>query len=700
MEEYKDFDDKSPPAIANTVRDTFCESFKWKGSLSRNSLSNDFKIPRSTSFQPKTPRLFEALEYQHVYTETDLFQTMKVYLEQKISVEKELINFIEKEIDDKLMEHIPKQIHETLPEISEKIRCLEVVYYIILQHFNHFEASDGNSEVDYDWDIEEISRVKEIMYEIFPTVKPDVIEEFLSGDRTICVSAVMLTMKAINGLNDMLANVLNENLKIKDSVKIGKIVIYAIKLAFCFEFLYSSLMADKESIFFNENNTRDIAILNKHLDVINPFDLDNHLKRLEKAGNNIGFYMGIAQKGFQHKSYTKSLVSMAYYSSLYFLNSKSGSDNGNLFMHTLEPETFGRMIQFPENRYIQSILTLTASVLSKVEVSKIIYVPISRIDQLTHETYLDNSSPFIVENRSGLNFMMTSRDVNPSDYVKVNIITNQDWGKVNWKTGKLLDPAASPAHIDGIILFIHGGGFISTSTGVYQPLLRKMNKETGYPIFSVDYRLAPKYAYPTGLSDCWMVYLWLQYYAEEYLQLTFDKIILAGDSAGGNLCTGVTLLSLLKSCKVPTGLSLIYPGMLVSRTHFIPSMLYSLDDYILNTVVLDFCVSSYDTKNNGDKDFLLSPNLAPEELICNDGKVCFPMTRIIISGNDPLRDTSLEFIIKMAKLGVDIQAVDYQYQIHGFIMFNMGPISFKESDHAIEKCISYTKEIIDQNADS
>ncbi|CAI2359787.1 unnamed protein product [Moneuplotes crassus] len=697
MEECKEVENRcsTTPAIEDE-KDNLYEELYLRANARRNSLSNEFKILRSSSFIPKTPRLFEALEYQHIYTEKDLLGLMKTYLEEKMTTEKELINTMEREMDYQLISHIPKQIHETLPEIIEKLRCLEVLYYVIIKNCDYIEEIGTDFEINYEWDIEEIYKAKEKMYELYPSINPDTIEEFLKGKKTICVSAVKLTMNAIEGMNDMLKQFLDENSKTKNYVKLRSIVIYTIKLAFCVEFLYSSLSADKSSIFFNDTNIEDITLLNKHLDVIHPMDLDKHLKRLEKAGKNIGFYMGIAQKGFQHKSYTKSFVSMAYYTAIYGLNCKSGANNGHLFLHTLEPETFERMIQFPENKYIQKFLTVAASVLSKVELCKTIYVPISRIDQLDHETYLDSSSPFIVENRSGLNFMMTGRDVSSDDYVKVNIISNKDWGKVNWKKGKPRDPDAEPAYVEGIIFFIHGGGFISTSTGVYQPLLRKMNKETGFPIFSVDYRLAPKYAYPTALSDCWMVYLWLQYYAEEYLQLKFDKIILVGDSAGGNLCSGVTLLSLLKNCKVPTGLSLIYPAMLVSRTHFSPSMLYSLDDYILNTVVLDFCVKCYDTKNSGDKDFLLSPNLAPEDIIVKEDKVKFPTTRIIISGNDPLRDTSLSFIIKMAKLGVDIEAVDYQHQMHGFIMFNKGPIAFKESNHAIDKCIEYVKEIIAQ----
>lgn len=220
-----------------------------------------------------------------------------------------------------------------------------------------------------------------------------------------------------------------------------------------------------------------------------------------------------------------------------------------------------------------------------------------------------------------------------------------------------------------------------------------MSKDTGYPIFSVDYRLAPEFTHPVPLSDCWMVYLWLWYYAEEYLQLTFDKIILVGDSAGGNLWWGVANLAILKNWRVPDGLELIYPGLIVSRTLYFPSLLCSLDDPILNTVFLDYCLKAYDPEGKGDEDFLLSPIVAPDSQFVRDGKVVFPPTRIIASGNDPLRDLSILYTVRLAKLGVDIQWVDYRYQMHGFIMFSKGPISFTESKEAIDRVIQQVAEL-------
>jgi len=48
--------------------------------------------------------------------------------------------------------------------------------------------------------------------------------------------------------------------------------------------------------------------------------------------------------------------------------------------------------------------------------------------------------------------------------------------------------------------------------------------------------------------------LWIIQYSEKYLNLTFDKVILTGDSAGGTLVMSVTTLSILKKCRKPDGL--------------------------------------------------------------------------------------------------------------------------------------------------
>jgi hormone-sensitive lipase len=59
-----------------------------------------------------------------------------------------------------------------------------------------------------------------------------------------------------------------------------------------------------------------------------------------------------------------------------------------------------------------------------------------------------------------------------------------------------------------LIIHIHGGGFIGQSTFSHQPYLRKWSNHLKLPIFSIDYRLAPKHKFPEGLDDAWQAYIW------------------------------------------------------------------------------------------------------------------------------------------------------------------------------------------------
>lgn len=88
--------------------------------------------------------------------------------------------------------------------------------------------------------------------------------------------------------------------------------------------------------------------------------------------------------------------------------------------------------------------------------------------------------------------------------------------------------------IHEIIVHIHGGGFVSMSSNAHQNVTRGWAKETNLPIFSIDYGLAPEVPYPGGLEDCWNAYKWIIQYSNVHLGINPNKIILIGDSAGGN----------------------------------------------------------------------------------------------------------------------------------------------------------------------
>ena len=88
-----------------------------------------------------------------------------------------------------------------------------------------------------------------------------------------------------------------------------------------------------------------------------------------------------------------------------------------------------------------------------------------------------------------------------------------------------------------ILLYIHGSAMVVMSPKTHRRLTLEIAKATNMRVLSIDYRLAPEHPFPAGLEDCVNSYKWL-------LSKGFkpENIIIAGDSAGGNL----TLASLLK----------------------------------------------------------------------------------------------------------------------------------------------------------
>jgi len=158
------------------------------------------------------------------------------------------------------------------------------------------------------------------------------------------------------------------------------------------------------------------------------------------------------------------------------------------------------------------------------------------------------------------------------------------------------------------------------------------------PLISIDYRLAPDNPYPKALEDCWQAYKWVVSYGEAYFNITIDKIILVGDSAGGNLALGVTYLSLIHNVRIPSALFLFYPALKFHFDYFTPSLLLSVNDVVLPLHFLKFCVDAYLDKYFNKNDFFLNPLNAPLEIIKR-----LPYTRIFGGSSDPLRDDIIRF---------------------------------------------------------
>ena len=74
---------------------------------------------------------------------------------------------------------------------------------------------------------------------------------------------------------------------------------------------------------------------------------------------------------------------------------------------------------------------------------------------------------------------------------------------VNFSTRNVDEQKRARRRIDKVIIHYHGGGFIAMSSAHHQKITREIANKLDVPVFSIDYRLAPKYPYPDFIDDAY-----------------------------------------------------------------------------------------------------------------------------------------------------------------------------------------------------
>ncbi|KAL5530703.1 hypothetical protein ACEPAF_6961 [Sanghuangporus sanghuang] len=127
--------------------------------------------------------------------------------------------------------------------------------------------------------------------------------------------------------------------------------------------------------------------------------------------------------------------------------------------------------------------------------------------------------------------------------------------------------------LEPVMLYIHGGAYFWGSINTHRYQILKYARKMRGRVFAVNYRKAPQYPWPCPLHDCLAAYLYLIDPPKTALHAAVspDKIVVAGDSAGGGLC--LTLLTVLRDLgkPLPAGGVLISPW--VDMTHSFPSVM-------------------------------------------------------------------------------------------------------------------------------
>jgi acetyl esterase/lipase len=115
-----------------------------------------------------------------------------------------------------------------------------------------------------------------------------------------------------------------------------------------------------------------------------------------------------------------------------------------------------------------------------------------------------------------------------------------------------VDPAGAPR--GGVILYLHGGGFVVECRAVHDPLLAALGRAAGARGLMVDYRLAPEHPFPAATEDCFAAWNWM-------LSTGFDpaRVVFAGDSAGGNLALVTAMRARDEGIPLPAAIVLMSP---------------------------------------------------------------------------------------------------------------------------------------------
>ncbi|PXX68871.1 acetyl esterase/lipase [Nocardia tenerifensis] len=113
---------------------------------------------------------------------------------------------------------------------------------------------------------------------------------------------------------------------------------------------------------------------------------------------------------------------------------------------------------------------------------------------------------------------------------------------------------ATPAP-EGVVLYLHGGGYTVGSPVTHRSLAARLAHETGCAVYVLDYRLAPEHPFPAALDDAEAAFLELVR-SEGYRP---EQIAISGDSAGGGLSLATAQRLVARHGQTPAALGLIAP---------------------------------------------------------------------------------------------------------------------------------------------
>ena len=210
---------------------------------------------------------------------------------------------------------------------------------------------------------------------------------------------------------------------------------------------------------------------------------------------------------------------------------------------------------------------------------------------------------------------------------------------------------ASPQGDEPVILYLHGGGYVFGSVRTHRGLVARLSHVTGLPAVSVDYRLPPEWTLPAPIEDALAVY-------RELLRTTdASRIVVAGDSAGGNLAHALVLHAAEAGLPMPAALVLLSPWSDLSASGESIRLNAAEDPFIPETG-LRRC-ARVAAGGADPRSWRISPLFAPAEL-----QATLPPTLIRVGKGEVLHDDAERVAAALAEAGVPATLEVYDGALH------------------------------------
>lgn len=223
---------------------------------------------------------------------------------------------------------------------------------------------------------------------------------------------------------------------------------------------------------------------------------------------------------------------------------------------------------------------------------------------------------------------------------------------------RVYQPATAGPH--AAVFYLHGGAFCLSSNADDEPMARRLARDAGCTVFSIDYGLAPEHPFPGALEEAYEVVLRVLGEAPAY-GIDPQRIAVAGNSAGATLATALCILAARRGQFRIQALSAIYPVLDCSIPHA-DKLTGKAANSMLRAEVIDLLVMQ--AYLGGDRtrasDALVSP------LLTDDFSV-FPPTLLVTAERDPLTPENLRFADRLRAAGTEVLHKHCIGVDHGFM---------------------------------